>query len=116
MPVGEQNTKSMDPFRADLVFSIGFALSRSRDLLHHLLEHGDIVGRDAAGRTVIQLAVDDWALDKLLTFDADAAELEDGGDDEPDADDEENGSPVAVDLVRPKVVRRRRALVSGCVG
>jgi hypothetical protein len=56
------------------------------------------------------LAVDDWALEKLLTFDADAADLEDGGDDEPDADDEEDGPPVVVDLVRPKMVGRRRAL------
>jgi hypothetical protein len=34
----------------------------ARALLHHLLEHGDIVGRDTAGRTVNQLAVDDWTL------------------------------------------------------
>ena len=45
------------------------------------------MGRDAAGRTIIQLAVDDRALERLMTFDADAADLEDGGDDEPDADD-----------------------------
>jgi hypothetical protein len=28
-----------------------------RALLHHFLEHGDIVRRDAAGRTIIKLAV-----------------------------------------------------------
>jgi hypothetical protein len=67
------------------------------------------VGRDLAGRTIIQLAVDDWTLDELVTFDAGAAEFEDGGDDEPDADDEEEGPPVVVDLVRPKVVRQARA-------
>ena len=76
------------------------------------------MGRDTVGRTVIQLAVDDWTLEKLLIFDADAADLEDGGDDEPDADDEEDGPPVVVDLVQPKVIRLRRALsqTSGQVG
>ena len=47
----------------------------ARVLLHHLLEHGDIVGGDTAGRTIIQLAVDEWVLDKLMAFDAEAAEL-----------------------------------------
>jgi hypothetical protein len=65
--------------------------AEARALLHHLLEHGDIVGKDAAGRTIMQLAVDDWVLAKLMKFDADAAEFEDGADDEPDADDEEDG-------------------------
>jgi hypothetical protein len=92
--------------------------AEARALLHHLLAHGDIVGRDAIGRTVVQLAVDDWALEKLLTFDAEATDLEDGGDDEPDADDEEDGPPVVVELVRPTVIGRRRATcqVSGEVG
>ena len=52
--------------------------AEAQALLHHLLEHGDVVGRDTAGRTIIQLAVDDWTLEKLLTFDTDATELEDG--------------------------------------
>ena len=79
---------------------------QARALLHHLLEHGDIVGRDAAGRTIVQLAVDDRVLETLLIFDADVAELES----EPDA--EEDGSPVVVELVRAKMVERRRALAS----
>jgi hypothetical protein len=87
--------------------------AEGRALLHHLLEHGDIVGEDTAGRKIIQLAVDDWTLERLLTFDADAAELEDGGDDEPDADDEEDRAPVLVELVRPKLVARRPAVASG---
>ena len=33
--------------------------AEARALLHHLLEHGDIVGRDTAGQTIIQLVVDD---------------------------------------------------------
>jgi hypothetical protein len=70
---------------------------QARALLHHLLEHGDIVGRDAAGRTIVQLAVDDRVLETLMTFDADAAELE------PEPDDEEDGPPILLDLVRPKV-------------
>ena len=57
-----------------------FPGAEARALLHHLLEQGDIVGKDTAGRTIIQLAVDDWALDKLMTFDAEAADLE--GEDE----------------------------------
>jgi hypothetical protein len=84
--------------------------AEARALLHDLLEHGDIVGRDTAGRTIVQLAVDDWALERLLTFDADAAELEDGADAEAGPDDEEDGPPLTVELVRPKVVGRRRAI------
>jgi hypothetical protein len=76
--------------------------AEARALLHYVLEHADIVGRDSVGRTIIELAVDDWVLDKLMTFDAEAADLEDGGDGEPDADDEVDGPPVLVDLVRPK--------------
>jgi hypothetical protein len=84
--------------------------AEARALLHHLLEHGDVVGRDGAGRTVIKLAVDDWALEKLMAFDAEVAELEDGGDTEPDVDAEEDGPPGVVELARPRVVRRRRAV------
>jgi hypothetical protein len=49
--------------------------------------------------------VDDWVLETLMTFDAEAADLEA----EPD---EEDGSPVVIDLVGPRMVERRRA-VSG---
>jgi hypothetical protein len=41
-----------------------------------------------------------------MTFDADAAELE------PEPDEEEDGPPVVVELVRAKMVERRRALAS----
>ena len=58
--------------------------ARARALLHHLLESGDIIGRDAVGRTVIRLAANDWLLDQLMTFDAGAEDLEDGGDAEDD--------------------------------
>jgi hypothetical protein len=81
---------------------------QARALLHHLLEHGDIVGRDDAGRTIVQLAVDDRVLETLMTFDAEAAELEP----EPD---EENGPPVVVELVQPKMVERRRVIPFGRV-
>jgi hypothetical protein len=76
----------------------------ARALLHHILQHGDIVGRDTRRRTIIQLAVDDRTLEKLMTFDADAAELEDGGDGEPDDDAEEDGPGVAPEVERAKVV------------
>ena len=53
--------------------------------------------------------MDDWVLDKLMVFHAEPTELEDGGDVEPDDDAEEDWlSVVPLDLVRPKVIRRRR--------
>jgi hypothetical protein len=58
--------------------------SQARTILHHLLEQGDVAGRDAAGRTVITLAVDDWFFERLFTFDAASEDVEDGGDGEPD--------------------------------
>ena len=58
--------------------------AHARALLHHLLQSGDIIGRDAVGRTVIQLAADDWLLEQLMTFHADSEDEEDVGDDEPD--------------------------------
>jgi hypothetical protein len=58
-------------------------MSEAGELLRQILEGGDIVGRDAAGRTVIQLAVDRRVLDALMAFGADDEEREDGGDDEP---------------------------------
>ena len=81
----------------------------ARALLHHLLEHGDIVGEDATGRTIVQLALDHWALEKLMAFDAEVAELEDQGDDEPDVDDEVDGSPFCPSWRGPKLIRRSRA-------
>ena len=33
--------------------------AEARALLHHLLKHGDVLGSDSAGRTIISLAVDD---------------------------------------------------------
>ena len=60
--------------------------SQARTILHHLLEHGDIAGRDAAGRTLIVLAVEEHLLERLMTFEAGAEELEDGSDTEPDDD------------------------------
>jgi hypothetical protein len=67
--------------------------AQARSILHHLLEHGDVAGSDAVGRTVITFAVDDWLLERLLTFDAGSEELEDNGDAEPDDDADEDGPP-----------------------
>ena len=33
-------------------------MSEAERLLRDILEHGDIIGRDAAGRTIVQLALD----------------------------------------------------------
>jgi hypothetical protein len=57
--------------------------------------------------------VNDHVLETLMAFDVETAEYEDGCDDEPDADDEEDGLPVVVDLVPPKVVRRIRVRAFG---
>src|SRR5690606_28504483 len=59
------------------------AMTEAERLLRDILEHGDIVGRDAAGRTIIQLALEGPAFERLMVFGADAVEAEDGGDDEP---------------------------------
>ena len=58
-------------------------MSEAGRLLRTILEAGDIVGRDAAGRMVIKLAVERADFERLMAFGADAAESEDGGDDEP---------------------------------
>ena len=52
-------------------------------LLRDILERGDITGRDAAGRVVIELAVDRATFERLMAFGAELAEAEDGGDAEP---------------------------------
>ncbi len=67
--------------------------TEARTVLHHLLEHGDLAGRDAIGRTLITLAVDDRLLERLLTFEAGSEDLEDGGDGEPDDHDKSVVSP-----------------------
>jgi hypothetical protein len=58
--------------------------AQARALLHHILEQGDVIGADASGRTIIQLAVDDWVFDQLLQFDGGGEDLEGNGDVEPD--------------------------------
>jgi hypothetical protein len=52
-------------------------------LLQSLLEGGDLVGRDDAGRMVVVLAIEPRDFDRLMAFGANAVESEDGGDDEP---------------------------------
>ena len=53
-------------------------MAEAEQLLRQILESGDLVGRDGAGRTV-----DRPTLDQLMAFGADAAEREEDGDDEP---------------------------------
>jgi hypothetical protein len=52
------------------------AMSEADLLLQKILEAGDVVGRDAAGRTVIQLAMEPEDFLRLMAFGADAAESE----------------------------------------
>jgi hypothetical protein len=42
---------------------------------------------------VIMLTVDDWLLERLLTFDGGSEDLEDNGDAGPDDEGEEDGPP-----------------------
>ena len=77
--------------------------AQARVLLHHLLEAGDIIGKDRAGRTVIQLAADDRLLDQLMIFDAGAEDLEEGGDAEDDGP-----AVLSLDRVPAKRAYRRR--------
>jgi hypothetical protein len=56
-------------------------------LLHHILQ-GDHHGRTADGLHFVLLEIDAWLFDRLCAWAADAADFEDGGDEEPDDDDE----------------------------
>jgi hypothetical protein len=58
-------------------------MSEAEQILRDILERGDITGRDASGRTIIEFQVDRATLERLMAFGADEAEAEDGGDDEP---------------------------------
>jgi hypothetical protein len=58
-------------------------MTEAEQLLLQILENGDIVGQDSAGRTVLQLAVDRATLERLMEFGADAVEHEENGDAEP---------------------------------
>jgi hypothetical protein len=74
----------------------------AKSVLHHLLQHGDIAGRDTAGRTLLQVAVDDWPLDELCAFDAAAEDLEDSDEPEPEDID---GAPIDLEVVRSRRIR-----------
>jgi hypothetical protein len=66
-------------------------------------QRDDIAGRDPAGRTLLQLAVDDWLLDELCAFDAAAEDLEDS-DAEPESD-EIDGAAIVLEVVRSTRIR-----------
>jgi hypothetical protein len=55
-----------------------------RGILAQILGTGDVLGRDAAGRTVLAVSVEDWLFDALAAFDAELDDLEP----EPDEDDD----------------------------
>ena len=83
--------------------------AQARALLHLILQHGDLAGQDAAGRTLITLAVDTWTLDQLLSFDAGSEDLEDADGEPEPADQEVDGTPVSgLDVRRPRRVRLAR--------
>ena len=66
--------------------------SEARALLNCVLRDGDIVGTDDAGRTALLLVLDPWTLDRLIAFDADAADLEDA----------DGGPGPVLEIVPPK--------------
>jgi hypothetical protein len=55
-----------------------------RAVLTRIIATGDVVGRDAHGRTVLAVAVDNWLLDELAAFGAGLEDLEP----EPEEDEE----------------------------
>ena len=57
----------------------------------------DASGMRPWGRAVIQLAVDDWLLEQLFTFDAAAEDLEESNDAE--ADDDANIAKLTTEIV-----------------
>ena len=91
--------------------------SEARALLNCVLRDGDIVATDDAGRVALLLLIDPWTLDRLLAFDADAADLEDNGDledtdAEPEADEEIDGPATVLDFVPPKRIERPSRVAS----
>ena len=54
-------------------------MTEANRLLRDILERGDITGRDATGRIVIELAVDRATFERLIAFGAELADAEDGG-------------------------------------
>ena len=56
-----------------------------RTILAQVLATGDVIGRDAQGRTVLTVAVEDWLFDAMAALDADLEDLE------PEPDDEDDG-------------------------
>jgi hypothetical protein len=52
----------------------------TRALLRHIVRHGDVVGTDRRGLTVLrfELAAEPWLLDKLAALGADEEDREDG--------------------------------------
>lgn len=59
--------------------------SQARVILRYLLDHADVAGRDAVGRTVLALHVDDRLLDELAAFGAEDEDVE--GDEDLEDDD-----------------------------
>jgi hypothetical protein len=50
--------------------------AHAMSLLHEVPEQDHVIGSDAAGKPIVQLAVDDWALDQLVAFDAGGEDFE----------------------------------------
>ena len=65
-----------------------------------MLRDGDVIGTDDQGRTALLLMVDRWTLDRLLTFDASAA------DDEAEPDEEIDGPATVLEFAPPGRLRR----------
>lgn len=53
--------------------------AEARLLLRHLLQQVIVVRRDTAGRMVVQFAIEEWALERLMAFRAGAARRDQSG-------------------------------------
>lgn len=52
-----------------------------QQLLVYLMGHCEVIGRDASGRTILQIALDDCTLTRLLVFGTTAAKMRHGSTD-----------------------------------
>ena len=81
--------------------------AEARALLHHILEHADIVGTDAVGRTFILLAIDGRVLGRADDLRRRRGRTRAG------ARRREDGPPLPLDLVPRKLVSRRQVIPLG---
>jgi hypothetical protein len=73
--------------------------SQARTILHRFLEYDHLIGRDAAGWTVITLALDDWLLERAADVRRRRRAPRRQRDGEPDDDTEADEPPKAINFL-----------------